>query len=155
MKATLLAFMMSLTLSSAYAAGDDINVLVCGGIPAQIEFIVKNESALLRFYNTETGKLVVSKLTEDVIESGHLTGQLRDEVYEFAAMEYGATASLMYKISTGNKKTKKINNTYILLDTDLGTYLLMSDKDGLSTLGSKKECERAPSDPRYIRKELS
>ena len=155
MKATFLALMMSFSLSNAYAAGDDIKIAVCGGIPAQIELIVKNEKSLLRFYNTETGKLVVTKLNEDVVESGHLSGELREEVFEYMAMEYGARSSLMYSVSVGDKKSKKVSSSYIIIDSDEGVFLLMKDEDGLSTLGSKKECERAPSDPRYIRKELS
>lgn len=155
MKATFLALMMSFSLGNAYAAGDDINIVVCGGIPAQIELIVKNENSLLRFYNTETGKLVVTKLNEYVVESGHLSGELRDEVFEYMAMEYGARSSLMYSVSVGDKKSKKVSSSYIIIDSDEGLFLLMKDDDGLSTLGSKKECERPPSDPKYIRKELS
>ncbi|WP_413560792.1 hypothetical protein [Bdellovibrio sp. HCB209] len=151
-------FLTAFAFSSAHAAGDEIELSLCGGSPEKLEFIVKNERTLLRFFNTESGKVIVTKLEEDVLHSANLEGALADEVYEYMALEYGATLTLRYGISAGNKQTGKPSQTYIVVDSDLDVFLLLKDDSGLTTLGSKLQCkedeERKKASPGYIRDDL-
>lgn len=152
MKSIFLALLMSFSLCTAYASGDDIKISVCSSRNDQTDLIVKNEKSTLRHHYTEDGRLVTRRLDEDVIRSGHLEGKFRDEIYEYMALTHSVRASLMYEVAVGDKKTKKSSSSYIIIDGTSGIYLLMKDVDGISVMGCRRDCdaEEEKVDPIYV-----